>query len=114
MLRPSRRHAGFAAFVVHRISGIALALFLPLHFLALGQAIEGEQKLEAFLRWTDHPLLKLSEWLLAIALAAHLAGGLRLLVLEFLPWRDIHRMLIAAGAGFAILIGLVFGLSLVS
>ena len=28
----SRGHAGYWAFVVHRISGIALTLFLPLHF----------------------------------------------------------------------------------
>ena len=31
----------------HRISGILLACFLPLHFLAIGLAIEGEAKLES-------------------------------------------------------------------
>ena len=38
-VRPDRRHAGFAAFVIHRLSGIMLALFLPMHFLALGLAL---------------------------------------------------------------------------
>ena len=37
-----RRDALWLAAMVHRISGVLLALFLPLHFLALGLAIEGE------------------------------------------------------------------------
>ena len=60
------------------MSGLALALFLPAHFLALGTAIDGEAKLEGFLRWTEQPLVKLAEWILVMLLAAHLAGGLRL------------------------------------
>ena len=49
------------AALVHRLSGLALAIFLPFHFLALGLAISGEARLEGFLRWTDQPLVKVSE-----------------------------------------------------
>ena len=34
-MRASHRQRGFAAAMLHRLSGIALAVFLPLHFLAL-------------------------------------------------------------------------------
>ena len=71
---------------VHRLSGIALALFLPLHFWALGQALHGEEKLESFLRWSDQPLVKFAETALVLLLAAHMTGGLRLLALEFLAF----------------------------
>ena len=47
--------------MVHRISGLALACFLPLHFLALGLAIDGEARLDGFLKWTANPLVKLAE-----------------------------------------------------
>ena len=47
--------------MVHRISGLALAIFLPLHFLTLGLAIEGEARLESFLRWSDQPVVKAAE-----------------------------------------------------
>ena len=47
--------------MVHRLSGLALAIFLPLHFLALGLAIQGEARLQTFLRWTDQPLVKAAE-----------------------------------------------------
>lgn len=108
----SRNHPAFWAFLVHRLSGLALALFLPLHFWALGQAITGAAQLESFLRWTDAPLVKFAEWGLVLLLAAHLTGGLRLLALEFLPWRDWQKSLAAIAGGIAIVTGLVFALAL--
>lgn len=97
--------------MVHRVSGVALALFLPAHFLALGTAIRGDAMLEDFLRWSDQPLVKAGEWILVMLLAAHLAGGLRILALELLPWRDWQKTLATLGAAFAIVAGLVFALA---
>jgi fumarate reductase subunit D len=45
---------------------------------------------------------------LILLLAAHLTGGLRLLAVEFLPWRDWQKTLIAVTAGASLLIGLGF------
>jgi fumarate reductase subunit D len=109
--RAYRGHPAWWAFLVHRLSGLALALFLPAHFLAMGLAIEGEERLGAFLRWTEQPLVIAAEWMLVILLAAHLAGGLRLLALEFLPWRNWQKSLAAVAAGFALAAGLAFALA---
>ena len=108
----SKNHPAFWAFYVHRISGLALAMFLPVHFWALGQAIKGAAQLEGFLRWTDSPLVKFAEWGLVLLLAAHLTGGLRLLALEFLPWRDWQKTLAAIAGGVALVAGLAFALAL--
>ena len=108
----ARSHPAYWAFLVHRLSGLALALFLPVHFWALGQSLQGEARLESFLRWTDAPLFKFAEWGLVLLLAAHLTGGLRLLALEFLPWRDWQKSLAAAAAGLALVAGLAFALAL--
>ena len=110
-MKRARNHPAYWAFLVHRISGIALALFLPVHFLALGRAIAGEAALDEFLRWSDQPLVIAGEWVLVMLLAAHLAGGLRLLALEFLPWRDWQKTLAALAAAFASFAGLVFALA---
>jgi fumarate reductase subunit D len=109
----ARNHPAYWAFVVHRASGVLLALFLPLHFWALGQALHGEEKLESFLRWSDQPLVKFAETALVLLLAAHMAGGLRLLALEFLAWRDWQLSLLAAAAGVSIVAGLAFLLNVV-
>ncbi|MCC7485850.1 MAG: succinate dehydrogenase, cytochrome b556 subunit [Burkholderiales bacterium] len=108
----ARNHPGWWAFAVHRISGVALTLFLPAHFWALGQALAGEERLEGFLRWSDQPAVKLAETVLVVLLAAHLAGGLRVLALEFLPWRDWQKSLIAVAAGATVVAGLAFLLNL--
>jgi fumarate reductase subunit D len=108
----ARNHPAWWAFLVHRVSGLALAAFLPLHFWVLGQALEGEAALDAFLRWTEQPLVKASEWTVVVLLAAHAAGGLRLLALEFLPWRDWQKTLLAAAAGVTIAAGLALALAL--
>ena len=103
-----RQHASYWAFMVHRISGIALALFLPLHFWTLGRALA----LEDFVAWTRQPAVKLGEWLIVVALAAHLGGGLRVLALEFLAWREWQKSLAAAAAALALGVGLAFALAL--
>ena len=50
--------------LVHRVSGLALAAFLPVHFWALGHGLE----MDGFLRWTEQPLVKLAEWGLVVLL----------------------------------------------
>jgi fumarate reductase subunit D len=89
-----------------------LSLFLPLHFWVLAQALQGEARLDSFLRWSDQPLVKFAETVLVLLLAAHITGGLRLLALEFLAWRDWHKSLLAAAAGVTLVTGLLFLLNL--
>jgi fumarate reductase subunit D len=96
------------AALLHRLSGLALAAFLPLHFLTLGLAIDGEAQLEGFLRWSDVPAVKLGEGLLMFLLAVHAFGGLRVLAIENLPWRDGQRLAALASIGLAALLGFVF------
>ena len=95
--------------LVHRISGLALAAFLPMHFWALGRGLE----MDAFLRWTEQPLVKAAEWTLVVLLATHLGGGLRVLAIEFLDWHEWQKGLAALAAMLAIGAGLAFALALV-
>lgn len=100
-----RTSALWWAALLHRLSGLALAIFLPFHFLALGIAISGEAQLDGFLHWADQPLVKLSESLLVGLLVVHLLGGVRLLVLENFAWRDGQKwlaLLAVAGAMIAV------------
>ena len=93
---------------LHRASGVALAVFLPLHFWALGNALQ----LDSFLAWTQQPLVKFGEWAIVVALAAHLAGGLRVLAIEFLDWHEWQKSLAAVAAAVTLAVGLAFGLAL--
>jgi len=103
-----RNHASYWAFVLHRVSGVALALFLPFHFSLLAQAIEHAAAFDGFLKWSEQPMVKLAETGLIVLLALHLTGGVRLLALEFLAWRDWQKTLVAVCGGISLATGLLF------
>ena len=103
-----RGSALWIAAMVHRLSGLALAIFLPLHFLALGLAIDGEAKLESFLRWTDQPLVKFAESGLVFLLTVHLLGGLRILVIENFPWTGGQKQLATLAAAISAIVAFIF------
>lgn len=103
-----RRERLWLAAMVHRVSGVLLACFLPLHFLVLGLAIRGEAALDGFLRWTDAPLVKLAEAGLVGLLAVHLLGGLRILVIENMPWRDGQKRMATLALIAATLVAALF------
>ncbi|KMW57621.1 Succinate dehydrogenase cytochrome b-556 subunit [Candidatus Rhodobacter oscarellae] len=85
------------AFLLHRVSGLLLALFLPVHFWVLSLAVRDADALESFLSLTERPLVKLAEMGLVFLLAVHIFGGLRLMALELLGWSSGQKTA-AAGA----------------
>ena len=60
-MRASHTQPGFLAALLHRLAGIALAIFLPLHFWALSGALNGADFLDKFLKVTEQPLVKFAE-----------------------------------------------------
>jgi len=108
----ARTHPAYWAFIVHRVSGIGLALFLPIHFVVLAQAIAHPATLNAFLNWTRQPAVKVAETLLVLALAAHMAGGVRLLFVEFVGWRaEGQKTALSLAAAVALGCALLFALA---
>ena len=106
--RPVRGHALWYAHIIHRVSGIALALFLPLHFWVLALALTDAARLDGFLAFTELPLVKLAEFGLVFLLAFHMFGGLRLMVLEWLPWKAPHKTLAAGTLAVSAFVSGVF------
>lgn len=100
-MRVARAHPLWLAHILHRLSGLALALFLPVHFLVLASVLTGAARLDRLLAFTAHPAVKLMELGLVFLLAVHLFGGLRLLALEFLPWRPAQKSLAAAAVAIS-------------
>jgi fumarate reductase subunit D len=107
LTRASRAHPGFTAAMVHRLSGLALAIFLPVHFLVLGLALD-EAAFSGAISWSNQPLVKISEALLVTALAVHFAGGLRLLAMEFFGLTRAQALWIASAFAFGAGVGILF------
>jgi len=107
----SLHHRGSAlwlAALIHRLSGLALAIFLPVHFFVLSLALHGGAQLDTFLRFTDRPPVKLAEGGLIFLLTVHLLGGLRVLVIENFPWTGGQKQLATLAAAVSLLAGFAF------
>jgi fumarate reductase subunit D len=103
-----RDSALWIAAMVHRISGLVLAIFLPVHFFVLGLSFHGGARLDNFLRWTDQPSVKFAEGGLVFLLTVHLLGGLRVLVIENLDWRDGQKQLATLAAAVSAIVAFIF------
>ena len=101
MIKPHRNQPLWYAYILHRISGIALAIFLPVHFYVLALSLGGTEDLDKVLLWAEQPVVKLAEFGLVFLLSVHLFGGLRLLALEFLPWHSAQKTFAAIAAALA-------------
>ncbi|WP_336487895.1 succinate dehydrogenase, cytochrome b556 subunit [Methylobacterium nigriterrae] len=106
--RAYRRNALWVAAMVHRLSGIGLAVFLPIHFLTLGLSLRGAAEFDAVLRFADSPAVKLAEGGLVFLLAVHFLGGLRILLVENFDWRVNQLRLATAAGGAAAMVAFAF------
>jgi fumarate reductase subunit D len=105
------KHRGSALWIaamIHRLSGLALAIFLPVHFFVLGLSFHGGAQLDSFLRWSDQPLVKFAEAGLVFLLTVHLLGGLRVLVIENFDWRDGQKQLATLAAALSAIVAFIF------
>lgn len=113
MIRPHRRHPLFLAFLLHRTSGILLALFLPVHFWVLSLALTDAAAFDEFIRFTDLAVAKLAEGMLVFLLAVHIFGGLRLMALEWLPWTAMQKQLAAGAIALSCFVSITFLLQVI-
>ncbi len=104
----SKNHPLWLSHILHRISGIGLSLFLPFHFLILALAMTDPDQLDQFLMLTESPAVKFAEFGLVFLLAVHMFGGLRLMALEWLPWRPQQKTLAALALSTSFFIAGIF------
>ena len=109
--KAARNHTSYWASIGHRLSGLALAAFIPVPFYVLSLAANDTGALDGFLALADQPLFKIGEWGLVVLLVIHMSFGIRVLILEFLPWRhgkDGRTNLVWVGCIAALIIGVYF------
>jgi len=108
MIKPHRNHALWFAFLLHRLSGLGLALFLPAHFYLLSLALNKPEQMDAYLSWGELPIVKVAEFGLVFLLGVHLFGGLRLMAFESLSWTGSQKTAAAWSIAAAFVISTIF------
>jgi len=95
------RSNGFISFLLRRVTGIALVLYLFTHMWVIGSALQGSQVFDARLAAVQTPFFKFAEVALLAALFYHAFDGLRLLLVNWFKITDYRRSLFYAAFGLA-------------
>lgn len=80
---PIRRDIGSWAFALNRVTAIGLTIYLFLHLGVLGLLAQGPGAYDKFLELTEHPFIKLGEWLVVAAAILHGLNGIRIVLTSF-------------------------------
>jgi succinate dehydrogenase / fumarate reductase cytochrome b subunit len=98
-----RLNTGSFAWIIHRVTGIALALYLCVHLYVLSN-LKDPWKYESILDLMKNPLVKLSEIGLLALVVAHGLNGARLTLLEYGVSTKVQKKLFWVSAFIGILV----------
>lgn len=70
------------SFVFHRISGLALTVYLVMHVWVIHHIHQGRQSYDSMMEFLHHPFLRVGEAFLLAAVLFHSINGLRITFMD--------------------------------
>ena len=83
---------GMVAWILHRLTGVGLVLYLVLHIWGL-KAITNPEAYNALIASYHAPIFKVAEFGLLGACIYHALNGLRIVLIDFMGWSPNQRKL---------------------
>ncbi len=109
---PRGRQPGSWAFILNRITGLALTFYLVLHLIVLNKLTQGSHAYDDFLVLTHLPLIQLGEILLIAAVVLHGLNGLRVILLALGVGLSHQKAMFVISLIFTALATLLFAIRL--
>ncbi len=94
--RTYKPHAGEWAWLLHRLTGIGLTVYLFLHISTLRTLTQGAAAYNAKAATFLTPLFKIAEWALFSLVVFHSFNGLRIVLVDFLGASRYQKVLLQA------------------
>jgi succinate dehydrogenase / fumarate reductase cytochrome b subunit len=85
-----RWHLGYVAWLLNRVTGIAIAVYLAIHIWVIHHLTQGPEGFDKVMRFVQQPLFKLGEIGLLGVILYHAMNGLRILCIE---WGTGYRVM---------------------
>lgn len=98
-----KKESGGWAWIIHRISGLALTAYLYVHIYALSTLTKGKEAFDAEMALFQKPLFKFLEWLLFAFVLAHTLNGIRIVLVDFGKGAYYHKKAFA----YLMIVGIV-------
>ncbi|MCI0519590.1 MAG: succinate dehydrogenase, cytochrome b556 subunit [Chloroflexi bacterium] len=102
------RRAGWLAFLLNRLTALALTFYLGLHLAVLHKLTQGAAAYDDFIALAQSPLFKAGEVILIAAAVYHGLNGLRVMLLAFGAGLSRQKALFILSAIAAALVAAAF------
>lgn len=90
------KSTGFISFLLRRITGVALVLYLFTHMWVIGSANAGAEAFNERLNLVQTPFFKFAEIALLAAIVYHAFDGIRLLIVHYFDVTEYRKSLFYA------------------
>ncbi|GJM41093.1 MAG: succinate dehydrogenase, cytochrome b556 subunit [Ardenticatenaceae bacterium] len=104
---------GFISFLLRRISGLALALYLFMHIWVIGSVNAGPVAFDARMATVNTPIFKLLEVLLLSAVIYHGFDGIRILIVDYFHITEYRKSMFYAMFATFILVLIAAGVPII-
>lgn len=101
---------GFISFVLRRVTGVALVIYLFLHMWVIGSVNLGPEAFDARLNLVQTPFFKFAEIALLAAVVYHAFDGVRLMIVHYFDVSNYRVSLFYAAFAIAALLTVAGGI----
>lgn len=104
-----RKDQGSAAWILHRITGIALIGYIFLHIYSLSPLTQGEAVFNKAMQAYSTPFFMVLEWVLFAFVLFHSLNGIRIVIVDWAEGAKYHKQLYKLSWVLGILLFLAMG-----
>ena len=104
------RSSGFISFVLRRLTGVLLVIYLLMHMWVIGGINSGAETFNDRMDFLGQPLFHVLEIGLLAAVIYHGFDGIRLLIVHYFNVTEYHRSLFYAAFVVSVILTIVGGL----
>ena len=104
------RSTGFISFLLRRVTGVALVLYLFTHMWVIGSANSGPETFDARLNFFQSTAFKFAEIALLAAVVYHAFDGIRLIVVHYFNVTEYRKSLFYAAFVVSVILTVAGGL----
>jgi len=88
------RNPGMLSFWTHRVTGVAVTIFLFLHLFTLSSVFRGKDAYDYTISKFDTKIGYIFQYVLLLAVAIHLLNGIRITIADFFGLTRIQKKLL--------------------
>jgi succinate dehydrogenase / fumarate reductase cytochrome b subunit len=102
------KHSGSWAWIIHRLTGIGLTVYIIVHIYAVSALQKGKEAFDMEMKLFSSPFFLFLEWALGALVVYHALNGIRIVLVDFANGAKYHKQLSFAiwTIGFVVIIAM--------